>query len=227
MNTQKMQLVGLALAVGLSGSAQATLMDRGGGLIYDTDLNVTWMQDANYAQTSGYITNGHMTWDEANTWATNLDYGGYTDWRLPTTNNASTPCTNTYTYSGGTCGFNNPGTSELSHLFYIELGNLAWISPTGQIQSNSGLVNKGPFINFYENNYWSGTDYVLDPSNAWTFYTTDGGQFEGNKIEAYGYALAVRNGDVAAVPEPEAWGLMLSGLGLVGWAARRRQANNK
>lgn len=25
------------------------------------------------------------------------------------------------------------------------------------------------------------------------------------------------------VPEPEAWGLMLSGLGLVGWAARRRQ----
>jgi len=27
----------------------------------------------------------------------------------------------------------------------------------------------------------------------------------------------------APVPEPEAWGLMLSGLGLVGWAARRRK----
>ena len=222
MNAQKIQLAGLVLSIGLSGSAQAALIDRGGGLIYDTDLNVTWLQDANYAQTSGYIANGHMTWGEANTWATNLDYGGYADWRLPTTNNASTPCANTYTYSGGTCGFNNPGTSELSHLFYIELGNLAWISPTGQIQSNSGLVNKGPFINFYKNNYWSGTDYELDPSNAWTFYTTDGAQFEGNKMDHYGYALAVRNGDVAAVPEPEAWGLMLSGLGLVGWAARRR-----
>lgn len=28
---------------------------------------------------------------------------------------------------------------------------------------------------------------------------------------------------VAAIPEPEAWGLMLAGLGLVGWAARRRK----
>lgn len=29
--------------------------------------------------------------------------------------------------------------------------------------------------------------------------------------------------EVASIPEPENWGLMLAGLGLVGWAARRRQ----
>ena len=34
--------------------AGATLIDRGGGLIYDTVLNITWLQDANYAQTMGY-----------------------------------------------------------------------------------------------------------------------------------------------------------------------------
>jgi len=32
----------------------AILTDRGGGLIYDDDLNITWLQDANYADTSGY-----------------------------------------------------------------------------------------------------------------------------------------------------------------------------
>lgn len=29
-------------------SAQAALYDRGGGLVYDDVLNVTWLQDANY-----------------------------------------------------------------------------------------------------------------------------------------------------------------------------------
>ena len=33
----------------VSGAAHATLMNNGGGLIYDSDLNITWLQDANYA----------------------------------------------------------------------------------------------------------------------------------------------------------------------------------
>lgn len=35
----------------VSGAAQATLIDRGGGLIYDTHLNVTWLANTNYAAT--------------------------------------------------------------------------------------------------------------------------------------------------------------------------------
>ena len=35
-------------------SAHAVLVDRGGGMLYDTVLNITWLQDANYAKTSGY-----------------------------------------------------------------------------------------------------------------------------------------------------------------------------
>ena len=65
--------------------AQAGLVDRGGGMLYDTVLNVTWLQDANYAKTSGYCDtpgnclqlDGRMTWAKANTWANNLDYGGH------------------------------------------------------------------------------------------------------------------------------------------------------
>ena len=33
------------------GSASAALIDRGNGLIYDNGLNITWLQDANYAKT--------------------------------------------------------------------------------------------------------------------------------------------------------------------------------
>lgn len=36
-----------ALTLAASSSANAALVDRGGGLIYDTILNVTWLQDAN------------------------------------------------------------------------------------------------------------------------------------------------------------------------------------
>ena len=56
--------------------AQAGLVDRGSGMLYDTVLNITWLQDANYAKTSNYDADGRMTWTQANTWANNLNYGG-------------------------------------------------------------------------------------------------------------------------------------------------------
>ena len=50
MTVNKMKpVLAIALAVGMNGTAQAMLWDRGGGLIYDDVLKVTWLQDANYA----------------------------------------------------------------------------------------------------------------------------------------------------------------------------------
>jgi hypothetical protein len=37
----------LFMVTGLSVSAHATLIDRGSGLIYDTDLNITWYDYTN------------------------------------------------------------------------------------------------------------------------------------------------------------------------------------
>lgn len=95
------------LAAGLleSGAVQATLIDRGGGLIYDDVLDVTWLQDANYAATSGYaatnavdsgslangniFADGRMGWAAAIAWADGLSYFDsvrgvtWSDWRLP------------------------------------------------------------------------------------------------------------------------------------------------
>ena len=92
-------LIGLSA---LTLSANAALYDRGNGLIYDDVLDITWLQDANYAQTSGYAASnaigvphsistniqadGRMGWNAASTWAAQLEYGGYDDWRLPSAN---------------------------------------------------------------------------------------------------------------------------------------------
>jgi hypothetical protein len=91
----------VAMVLGFSIVAHATLVDNGGGLIYDTDLNITWLKDANFSGTK-------MTWSEAMAWAGALFYGDTYGWRLPTT-------------PGTDFGFINEG--ELGHLYYTELGN--------------------------------------------------------------------------------------------------------
>ena len=71
-------LSALALTFGLTLSANATLWDRGGGLIYDDVLKITWLQDADNASTSGYGNGtGYMTWYGAKKWAAKLKYAGY------------------------------------------------------------------------------------------------------------------------------------------------------
>lgn len=85
------------------------MFDRGGGLIYDDVLDLTWLQDANLVfsnapdecfpeppgEGGGEIcvppseSAGLMTWDEARAWASDLAYHDtvrdviWNDWRLP------------------------------------------------------------------------------------------------------------------------------------------------
>jgi hypothetical protein len=237
MNTAiRLAALGVAVTLVMTGAAQAALVDRGGGLIYDTDLDVTWLQDANYAKTSSYDADGKMTWADATTWAANLSYFDsvrnviYTDWRLPTTTDTGAPglqCS----ISGTDCGSNvDPASSEMAHLYFVELGNLSYYTTlwtvsgayAGGANPNSTLDNVGPFVNFQPDDYWSGTEYAPNPSvSAWFFSNYFGEQNVNHKTFSF-YALAVRPGDVAAVPEAETYALMLAGLGLVGWRARRR-----
>jgi hypothetical protein len=76
------------------GSTQAALIDRGNGMIYDDVLNITWLQDANYAKTSGHDADGRMTWNESMAWASSLIFGGYDDWRLPFATQPDAGCSN-------------------------------------------------------------------------------------------------------------------------------------
>ena len=88
MNTRTTKAVAAtaltALSLMLASGAEAALVTRlGGKAIYDNVANLTWLQDANYAQTSGYDADGRMNWVQANAWAGSLNIDGVTGWRLP------------------------------------------------------------------------------------------------------------------------------------------------
>ena len=202
------------LGFGISASGHATLIDMTDGTIYDTDLELSWLKNAN--------TNGAMTWSAANTWADTLVFATFDNWRLPTVTDTGNDGCN-WGSSGTDCGYNvNTTTGEMAHLFYDELGNKAYYDTSGGWpQAGWGLVNTGPFINLQPYYYWSGTDYAPDADSVWLFYFYGGGQGAGGKVDNF-YALAVSPGQRStSVPEPAT--LLLLGSGLAGIAVWRKR----
>lgn len=126
-------LCAMLLLFGFVGMANAALWDRGGGLIYDDVQDITWLQDANYAKTSGYDSDGAMNMPGAEAWADGLEYydsvRGVTwdDWRLPTTVNGPWE----FGYDGTTTGGYNITTSEMGYMYYVNLGNLGYYATDG------------------------------------------------------------------------------------------------
>jgi len=211
--------------VALSGTAQAALQDRGNGMIYDTTRNITWLADMTYAKTSGYDADGLMSWSAAKAWADNLTFGGYSDWRLPTLNAGDISCTSNFNPGGGFgqqyYGYGCTG-GELSGLFVTDLGNKAGESVLTQTGDTAEqIANLALFRNVQSWDYWSGTEFAPNPAAAWIFSTYDGTQIYGSNVSRL-YAVAVRPGDVAAVPEPQTYALLLAGLSAVVVAVRRR-----
>jgi hypothetical protein len=162
---------------------EAALLDRGGGLIYDTELDVTWLMDANYAITSGFDADGLMPWATAMSWVASLSYYDsvrdrtWTDWRLPSAiqEPGSGPCFGFFCRE-----------SEMGHLYSVE--GIRSYSP-------------GPFVNLLGISYWSNTGNAPLPG-AWLFHLGIGKQDYTGSLEERLDALAwpVRNGDVA-LPE--------------------------
>lgn len=188
---------------------------------YDTTLGITWLANANYAGTT-------MNWSTANTWAAGLNFNGITGWRLPTTIDVgNNGCSYTNPYQGVDCRYNITTHSEMSHMFYVTLGNKAYYSTTGTAaQPGWGLTNTANFTGVQAYDYWSGTEYAPDTALAWGFGFGLGGQFD--RVKSVGiYAWAVHSGDVGAtspVPVPAAVWLFGSGLvGLIGFARRRKK----
>lgn len=156
-------------------------------------------------------------------WAAGYSIGSYSDWRLPNMVDTGTSSCNSRDAGGTDCGFNVQTTSgstvysEMASLWYDTLGNKALCLPgdfTCVIpQTGWGLTNTGDFLNLQSNYYWSGLEYAPGTLNAWMFNTAIGHQFPNNKLNQFN-ALAVRPGDVLAVPEPGT--LVLAALALAG-----------
>lgn len=229
----------LAGLLALPAISSATLIDRGGGLIYDDILNVTWLQDANYAKTSGYDADGRLTWTQAHAWAANLNYGGYHDWRLPKVLPVGSDWNYSWAYNGSTdWGYNiaSPN-SELAFMYYVNLGLTGYYSPTGDIPYDYGVFGNGawrggekniaPVENLQNDEYWSDTAYGRNPATlAWNFRTYTGLQYGADQtLETY--AWAVHDGDVTAsgkTPEPSTAVLLFAAIAGL-FASHRRHEN--
>jgi hypothetical protein len=208
-------------AASLHISAHAALVDLGNGAIYDTTRNITWTQDVRYDETDlqpnsrmygldgAIITNNdgstHTvtsadiyqvvpagafrvggTWWGATAWANTLTYGGVSGWRLPTDSElVGILNENINQYPAGAGVFSNAVYSLYPYLFW---------SSTETDANTVVQVESMPFGN--PAYYQYPVPKQLDQS--------------GSFIQV---AWAVHDGNILAVPEPNA--LVLFGVGLI------------
>ena len=193
----------LVLAIGMlcvCVTAHSALIDRGEGFIYDDVLDITW---------ANHSINGLDIWGNQVAWAagysqTHTGYGTFDDWRLPSMDvNGDETIVNCSSASEVACRDN-------------EYGYLFW--------QYGGIWGAGNFTHIQQYYYWSGTEYAPNPNVAWGFRFNSGNHFNDYKnLNGY-YALAVRDGDIAAsvVPVPAAVWLFGSALMWLLGLRRRR-----
>lgn len=205
----------LGLFIGFSGAAHASLTVVGTASYQGNTYNLIYDNNGPYGPITWLdYTKDSAIWQNRVNWATALGSGltvtlnpGYTStinwttgWGLPTTVDDGT----------NMIGYNMTS-SEMGHLFNTELGG--------------SLTNAYGFNNLHPWQYFSGTPYYnpyFNNPDDWAWYFHFGQDYQGpySKSSA-AYALAVREGDVSAVPIPA--GVWLLGSGFVGLGVIRRQ----
>lgn len=215
----------------------ATLIDRGGGLLYDDVLDITWLQDANYIKTSNYDADGKVTITAAQEWAEQLVYYDsvrnvfYDDWRLASNVNDEYPFHYTWWFAEGDPTPTQGPHSELSYMYYVNLGLEGYHNNNGSCCDNFGIHGDGTFggendvglvINLQGDEYWSDSIYELPTGYTWTMSMNTGNHYLRGDVF---YAWAVREGDIVTTPIPPSVWLFGTGAIALVLIARKRKAD--
>jgi len=184
-------LLTLILLAGFSGAAYAFLGKIGTANYLGTDYNLIYEGELGG---SGLVwfdyTRGRDTWHNQVSWAIGLGFAdtqitidpGYKTtidwskgWRLPETDESKANLNGGYGYAGpDETGYHNylwgwnMVNSEMGHLFYESLGNKGYLAKDGTgAQPGWGLTNTGDFEHLLAEEYWSGTEFSVNPGDWW------------------------------------------------------------
>ena len=195
--------------------ASAALVPAADGqTVYDPNLNVTWLADANLASTQTFgISNinkdGSMDYATALRWVeamNTLDHGvgylGHNNWQLPTAPAEDNSCAHTGRH-GESFGFHCSG-SALGSLYY---GSLGLREPDSALPIATNIV--GPFRDFQPYLYWSGSA-AADPKQGFVSFSFNTGFQGANVPPNYLYVLAMIKGKLPGTPPATSKGLELN-----------------
>lgn len=196
--------------------------DRGNGMVYDDEQDITWLQSANYAKqefaanpnriteiieavnAKGGVSGqqltaldfnqatGQMTWFGATAWSDQLVYGGFSDWRLPHTAQPDPTCLYQDTANRISSGADCRG-SEMGHLYYVDFANY---SPEKHPLLNGARTTaSGVEFKGIGVFYWSDLPSSLLSDEIW-FFNFHGYQATNVAYSRSYFAWGVRDGDV-------------------------------
>jgi hypothetical protein len=155
----------------------------GGQAYYDWRQDITWLADANYAQTSNYDPDGHLTHADAGVFIASLNNFsllGQNTWRFPQWIDLGIG----WKWCGGDRGSNvDTRSGEMAFLFYDILRLDADLDCAGGAVEPHGLNTYAgagaPFINIEDARdeaYWYEQLFDPDPSRAWVLHFEYGAQ---------------------------------------------------
>ena len=132
-----------------------------------------------------------------------------------------------YGYDGSTTAGLNIATSEMGNLYYTSLGKTGAYDTLGNYLPPEFWLNENylPFKNLQPGVYWSSTPDLRTADAHFYFYFYSGYQFS-LESQYGGYAIAVRDGDVATVSEPSIINILIAGLIILLIISHTRKLNS-